>query len=66
MMSLPVWLPSPMFLWGGGGFSVPGPMSLGEGVCPGVSLGKPPESEKRAVRILLECFLVNFCFQFTN
>ena len=49
-----------------GGVSVPGPMSLGEGVCPGVSLGKPPESEKWAVRILLECFLVNFCFQFTN
>ena len=54
MMSLPVWLPGPMFLPsrfcpGGGGVFVQG-----------VSVGGvyPPESEKRVVHILLECFLV--------
>ena len=38
MMSLPVWLPGPMFLRG---VSVPGPMSLEEGVCPGSLKGNP-------------------------
>ena len=84
MMSLPVWLPGPMFLPGG---SVPCPMSLpgvclwggdlsteeiclkvGGGLPTEKGLGRhPPEPEKRAVRILLECFLViNIGFQSTN
>ena len=50
-MSLPVWLPDPMFLLGG---SVPGPMFLlGGGFCRETS-----PNQKRTVRILLECFLV--------
>ena len=47
MISLPVWLPDPMCLPGRVG-----------GLCPGFSVGRTPESEKRAVHILLECFLV--------
>ena len=80
-MSLPVWLPSPMFLLGASLCLVP--CSLLGGLCPGgvsvqegsLSRGSslsggslsrslcretpPPESEKRVVRILLECFVVN-------
>ena len=47
MMSLSAWLPGPMFLQGGlcpGGLCPPGQRS--------------PTREERAVRILLECFLV--------
>ena len=47
------------------GVSVAGPMflpgeSLSGDMCPGgsVSVGRPPESEKRPVRILLECIPV--------
>ena len=47
MMSLPVWLPGPMFLWEGGC------LQREEGCAQ-----SPPEPEKRAVRILLEYFLV--------
>ena len=53
MMSPPVWLPGAMFIQGRG-VSIHG----GESV-QGVSVGRPPESEKRVVRILLECFLVH-------
>ena len=64
MMSLPVGLPDPMFFlevlcsWS----HVPSRVASvqGGGICPErVSVGRPPpESEKRVVRILLECFLV--------
>ena len=53
-MSLPVWLPDAMFL-----------LEVG-GICPGVSVQgvlykeTPLESEKRVLRILLECFLVSY------
>ena len=64
MMSLPIWLPGPMFLLVG--VSVNGSMFLPRGLCPGGSLsGRPPGqrlplySKERAVRILLECFLVS-------
>ena len=73
MMSLPVWLPVPMFLRGDlcpGGISVwgvsvrgglsPGRVSVQGGLCREI----PPESERRAVRILLECFLVSQCLLF--
>ena len=39
MMSLPVWLPGPMFLLGWG-VSVPGPTFLPGGLCPGGSLSR--------------------------
>ena len=59
MKSLPVWLPGPIFLLGG---LYPWPhVSSGQGLCPGSVEGfwdPPSELEKRAVRILLECFLV--------
>ena len=80
MMSLPVWLPSPMFLPGAlyprgflsrgslsRGVSVWGSLSGGSclrdlclrGLCPwDLYRDTPLESEKRVVRILLECFLV--------
>ena len=54
MMLLPAWLPSPMSLPEGGGSSSGG--SLSRGVT-------PPQSGKRAVRTLLECFLA---FSATN
>ena len=63
MMSLPVLLPGPMFLLGGlcPWSHVPSRsgVSVQEGsLSRGVSEGRPPpESEKRAVSILLECFL---------
>ena len=78
MMSLPVWLPGPMFSLGvlcpwshvplGGlcpGVSVWRSLCSG-GVCPGgVSVERhPPESKKQTVRILLECFLV--CCRLTD
>ena len=55
LMSLPVWLPDPMFLKGGlcPWSHVPPGGSLPRGVFP-----PPHKSENRAVRILLECFLV--------
>ena len=56
MMSFPVWLPGPMFLSGGlcpGGFC---PRGLHPGgLCLGDLCREIPESEKSAVRILLEC-----------
>ena len=60
MMSLPVWLPSLMFLAGGVfvqmGFSVQGV------TVQGVSLrGTLPYGGEQALRILLECFLVVLC-----
>ena len=60
MMSLPVWLPGPMFL---PGVFVPGLMfflgvSDQRGLCPGGLYRETPQSEKRVVDILLECFLV--------
>ena len=70
MMSLPGWLPGPMFLPGGslsrGGllgreFSVGGEESVqGERSLPRRDLcqGDPPLGEEPVVRILLECFLV--------
>ena len=64
MMSLPVWLPSPMCLLGGGSRV---PCSLQGGLCPGVSVKEgslsretPQCSKERAVCILLECVLVIF------
>ena len=74
MMSLPVWLPGPMFLleglclWS----HVPSGGSLSLVPCSfwGVSVLRPPDrdptyGEERAVRILLECFLVtNVCLCF--
>ena len=52
-MLLPVWLPGPMFLqWG----FCPWSHVPSGGPCPGGST--PPKSKRRAVRILLECFLV--------
>ena len=50
MMSFPVWLPGSMFLPGG---LCPGRLPVWEGL-----YRETPESEKRAVLILLECFLV--------
>ena len=68
MMLLPVWLPGPMFLLGGlypwshvpsRVVSVMGvTFQRGGSLFGGVSVGRPPESEKRAVHILLEYFLV--------
>ena len=74
MMSLPVWLPGPMFL-PGRGICVSGPMFLGDGVSVQEGGGSIQErgsvreipltetptrsyGEERAVHILLECFLV--------
>ena len=82
MMSLPVWLPIPMFLigglclwshvpcWGSSWVSVQLGLCSGS-LCPRGSLSSgglcretlsllPPRSEKRVVRILLECFLFLF------
>ena len=56
MMLLSVWLPGPIFLLGA--VSVPGPRFLPGGLCLGGFYRPPPESEKQAVRILLEWFLV--------
>ena len=68
-MSLPVWLPSPMFLLGeslsrGGGLCPEECLSRG-GLCPGglpdrPSDRDPPYGQERAVRILLECFLMTY------
>ena len=44
----------PCSFWGVQGVSVQGRGSLFRGL----SVGRPPELERRAVRILLECFLV--------
>ena len=67
LMSHPVWLPGPLFILG---ISVPGSMFLSGGLCWGKGLcswgpcpgrffvWRPPESEKRAVHIRLECFLL--------
>ena len=75
MMSLPVWLPVPMFLLGGQlvpcsfqGVSLWGKSAYG-GVCLGGSASRggwttpSPEPEKQAVCILLECFLDFGLFQ---
>ena len=79
-VSLPVWLPGPMFLLGGS-LSLVQCSFGGEGFCPrrvfvqgrgrypggGVSVGRPPhsKSEKQMVRILLGCFLVITSFSVT-
>ena len=64
MMSVPVWLPGPMFLPAGGSLSrgsvSKGSLSRGvsvqRGLCPEVSLSRRrPYGKERAVRILLEC-----------
>ena len=58
MMSLPVWLLGSMFILGGG-VSVSGPMFLGRGSPNRPSGHRPPlYGKERAVRILLQCFLV--------
>ena len=71
MMSLPVWLPGPMFLPGracpGGGsmllFTVPDWVSVHGGLClGGLCQGDHLYGEEPAVSILLECILVLFCF----
>ena len=66
MMSLPVWLAGPMFLWGLG-VSVSGPMFRGGG---GISWTETPGqrplySKERVVRILLECILVEYLKELT-
>ena len=43
MMSLPVWLPGPMFLQKG---LCPWSKFLPGGLCPGVSVGRPPQNHK--------------------
>ena len=55
MMSLPVWLPGPVFLSGEGGLCP-------EGLCQGDPSRQrlPLYTEEWTVRILLECFFVNF------
>ena len=60
-MSLFVWLPGPMFLLGGGGSLVPCSFCLGESLSGGGCVrDTPPCGKERAVRILLECFLLVF------
>ena len=66
MMSLPVWLPGPMFPRKGGLSLSGGSLSRGC-LCQGGSVRETPlqtetpfYSEERAVRILLECFLATF------
>ena len=51
-------MPDPMFLLGLGGFCPWYNVTSGGGLC----RETPPESEKRAVRILLECFLATYTF----
>ena len=59
-MSLPVWLPGPMFL--SMGVSVQRRVSVQDDLCPGecLSRGTPQYSKERGVCILLECILVSF------
>ena len=61
MVSIPAWLPGPMFSLGGSLSLVPcsfwGSLSRGS-----LYEDPSPELEKRAVRILLECFLVKYLF----
>ena len=53
MSSLPVWVPGPISFWA---VSLPGPMFFPGGTDTPLSQWQPL---KRAVRILLECILVN-------
>ena len=60
MMSLPVWLPAPIF-WvsvSGGGFYVHEGCLCPGGLCLGVSVRETPYGEEQAVCILVECILV--------
>ena len=66
MMSLPTWVPGPMLLLGRG-VSAWSHVPSGESLSRGVSVVETPLQERPhqewwAVRILLECFLVDFMY----
>ena len=64
MMSLPVWSHVPSLGYGPGGYGPRGygPRGYGPRGSGPRKVGRyPPEPQKRAVRILLECFLVTVC-----
>ena len=59
MMSLPVWLPGPMFLLGEGSVFLVRRISVQGRLCwGGLFMQRSPYGKERAVHILRECILV--------